>query len=268
VGVVTAVLLAHAFDIRATQQVWLDRAEIDRSAREQMQAILPEISPETRVFANRFPITPAFFRSVTELWYGLPEPLPSPSGSFTQLQRHGRATRDYYVFDYEAGKVYNLMPELQMADGTVFIWSHTPRLDVVGEGGEALEIATDKGEHGFAITGDGAERRFAVKLVPTEEVDGWLSLAYVVTAVPEHSVLQLGVSTDAEGGGPVRVRLETVGGEAITLFEGVAADEWLDLAEPMDEYAGESVVVRLETAVPPGSTVFWANPRFVVEIPN
>jgi hypothetical protein len=267
-GVVTAVLLGHVYDTRSAQQEWLARAEIDRSAREQLQALLPTIGPETRLFANRFPITPGFFRSVTAVWYDLPAPVARPSGSFTQLQQYGRATRDYYVFDYEAGKVYNLMPELQLADETIFLWSHTPRLDVVGESGETLEVATEKGEHGFAITGGGAEPRFAVKLAPTEEIDGWLSLAYVVTAVPENSSLQLGVRTDVEGGGPVRVRLETAVGETITLFEGEATGEWLDLAEPMGEYAGQSVVIRLDTAVAPGGAVYWGNPRFAVEILN
>jgi hypothetical protein len=264
VGVITAVLLYHISNTRPTQQAWLARAQEDQSAKTQMQAILPEIESDTHVFANRFPITPQFMRSVTEIWYALGQPVPMPSGSFTQLQLHGKATSDYYVFDYEAGKVINLMPELQQSAETVFVWSQEPRLDIVTEAGETLEAATDAGEQGFAVVGTEENRRFAVKLAPTSLVDGWLSLAYKIPATPAASDLRLSIRTDVVPGAPVRVRLDLDSDESVTIFEGKATNDWLELTAPMREYAGQTMEVRLETAVPPGGTVYWGNPRFVV----
>jgi hypothetical protein len=265
VGVITAVILSHILTIQGTQQKWLGRAEIDYSVREQMQTLLPELNEDTRVFANRFPITPAFFRSVTEIWYEQDEPIPEPTGSFTKLQTYGRATADFYVFDYEDGTLYNLMPELQAADETLFIWSQESRLDVVNEGGETLEFETSKGEYGFAVIGADENRRFAVELAPIEVVAGWLSLAYVIPEVPANSTLHLSMRTDAASGALVRVRLDPVPGDTITLFNERATSEWLEFTEPMGDFVGQMVVVRLETAVPPGGTVYWGNPRFVVD---
>ena len=265
VGVVTGTLLYHTASTRTTQQAWLARAQEDQSAKTQMQAILPEIGPDTRVFANRFPITPQFMRSVTEIWYELGQSVPMPSGSFTQLQLHGKATPDYYVFDYENGKVMNLMPELQQADETVFIWSQEPRLDIVAGDGETLETATNAGEQGFAVVGTEENRRFAVKLAPSALIDGWLSLVYEIPTVPVNSYLRLSMRTDVVPGTPVRVRLDLASGESVTIFEGTTTGEWLELTKPMAEYAGQTVRVRLETAVAPGGTVYWGNPRFVVD---
>ncbi len=216
------------------------------------------------MFANRFPITPAFFRSVTEIWYEQDEPIPEPTGSFTKLQTYGRATADFYVFDYEDGTLYNLMPELQAADETLFIWSQESRLDVVNEGGETLEFETSKGQYDFAVMGADENRRFAIEVAPIEVVAGWLSLAYVIPEVPADSTLHLSMRTDAASGAPVRVRLDPVPGEPITLFDERATSEWLEFTEPMDKFTGQTVVVRLETAVSPGGTVYWGNPRFVM----
>jgi uncharacterized protein (DUF2126 family) len=103
-----------------------------------------------------------------------------------------------------------------------------------------------------------------VKLAPVEVVLGWLSLTYMIPEVPVDSTLHLSIRTDAAPGAPVRVRLVLTSGETITFFDERVTSEWLDLAEPMGEFAGERVIVRLETAVAPGGTVYWGNPRFVI----
>ncbi len=262
VGLIAAVLVSHISNTLGTQQKWLERTQIDKSVREQMHVFLPELNEDMRVFANRFSITPTFFRSVMAVWYELDKPIPLPTGSFTQLQNHGRATDDFYVFDYEDGTLYNLMPELQDTAETIFLWSQESRLDVVNDNGDVLEIETDRGKHDFAVLGE-EQRRFAVSLAPVEVVDGWLSLTYVVPEVPVDSRLRLAVRTNAASGTPARVRLDPVPGDAFTIFDGTATNDWLEISERMAEFAGETVVVRLETAVPPGGTVYWANPRFV-----
>ena len=98
----------------------------------------------------------------------------------------------------------------------------------------------------------------------TEVVVGWLSLAYVIPEVLADSTLHLSMRTDAAPGAPVRVRIVSAAGESITLFDGTVTSEWLDLIEPVGEFTGQTVVVRLETAVAPGGTVYWGNPRLVI----
>ena len=265
--VVTAVLLYHTVQIRQTAGRWLERAQRDQLAEQQMKAILPALTPETHVFANRFPITPQFFRAVTEVWYGQSRRLPPPVGSFTQLQEAGRATRDYYLFDYDDGRVYNLMPELQRSDETVFLWNSDPRLDVVDDDGKVLEPATEKAAASFAIITTNGAPRFAVQTAPTAEPGGWLSLLYVVPQVLAGSDLRLAFHTDADGETPFRVRLVRPDEPPITLAEGVFTPEqgWAEVVAPLTEFGGESVEIGLETAVSPPHTAYWANPRMTVD---
>ncbi|MBK8984866.1 MAG: hypothetical protein IPM39_02105 [Chloroflexi bacterium] len=265
--VMGVILLAHISAIRKTQQAWLGRAERDAAAEQQLKAILPAVGPQTHVFANRFPITPQFFRAVTEVWYDLSARLPQPVGSFAQLQLHGRATRDFYVFDYEAGRVFNLMPELQLSDETIFLWSNTPRLDVVDEAGQVVDLATAAAETSFAIVEAGGERRFTVKVAPVAETAGWLSVMYVVPQVPAGSDLRLAFRSDAPGATPFRVRLIRANAEVVTLAEGLFSPEqgWAEVMASLAGYGGESVVVRLETAVSSPHTAYWANPRLAID---
>jgi hypothetical protein len=265
VAVITVILISHILSVQTTQQKWLNRAETEKSTREQMKALLPEIGEDTRVFANRFPISPTFFRAVTEIWYELDAPIPQPSGSFTQLERHGQATDDFYVFDYEDGELYNLMPELQAADETVFIWSRNPRLDVVSDEGELLKIRTNKGEHSYATVDSGEERQFAVSLAPTEVVEGWLTLTYLIPSVPAHSALHLSIRTDADSGAFARVRLDSVLSASYTVFDEKVNNDWVEVEASMNDFPGRMMLVRLETAVAPGGTVYWGNPRLVIE---
>ncbi|PID85049.1 MAG: hypothetical protein CSB13_10070 [Chloroflexi bacterium] len=264
VGVVTGILISHVLNAQAAQQRWVARTEIDQSVKAQMQLLLPELNKDTRVFTHRFSLTPAFFRAVTEIWYELDEPLPQPSGRFAQLQKHGRATNEFYVFDYEEGTLYNLMPELQEAAETIFLWSQEPRLDVVSPNGEVVEIDTERGKYDFAILGE-KQRRFAVSLEPVEVVEGWLSLTYVMPTVPENGRLRLSIFSNVVSGAPARVCLDPLPGDTITIFEGTVTNNWLEISEPMEEFTGKRIVVRLETAVPPGGTVYWGNPRFAVD---
>ena len=264
---VTAVLLYHIVQVRRAEGQWLARAQRDQAAEAQMKAILPTLTPETHVFANRFPITPQFFRAVTEVWYGQTERLPLPTGSFTQLQEVRLATRDFYVFDYENGRLYNLMPELQTSDGTVFLWSSTPRLDVVDGAGAVSDLATEAAQASFAVVKTNEMQRFAVQVTPTQETDGWLSLMYVLSEVPAGGDLRLAFRSNAAGETPYRVRLIRPNAEPVILAEGVFTPEqvWADVVAPLAAYGGQSVVVRLETAVSPPSTAYWANPRLTID---
>ncbi len=266
-AVVGLIVLGHILGVRAAQQAWLTRAERDVAAEQQLKALLPTLNDETHVFANRFPITPQFFRAVSEVWYELDERLPLPVGGFAQLQLHGRATRNFYVFDYEAGRVFNLMPELQLSDETVFLWSNTPRLDVVDQAGQVVAMATTTAETGFAVVEAGGAYRFAVKAAPLAETDGWLSLMYIVPQVPAGSDLRLAFRSDAPGATPFRVRLMRPNAEPVTLAEGTFTPEqvWAEVAVPLTEFGGQSVVLRLETAVSPPHIAYWANPRMTLD---
>jgi hypothetical protein len=248
---VTAVLLGHLSVLQNTQAGWLARAERDARAEREMKAILPAIGPETHVFANRFPITPQFFRAVTQVWYNLPAKLPPPVGAFDQLQKYGRATADFYLFDYEDGQLYNLMPELQISDETIFLWRDEP--DVVGAA-----------QANFAIVGPPGLRRLAIQVKPLAEAEGWLGLVYEGPTTPANSTLRLAFRSDAASETPFRVRLAGSGPE--TVYEGVfrPGEEWVEVMIPLDSQVGERLTVWLETAVAPPSSGYWANPRLTV----
>jgi hypothetical protein len=119
--VVTAVALYHVSETRKIQQDWLNNVTEEATARQQLADLFPTISPDNHFFAVRFPIAPQFTRSVVQLWYDTP--LERPGGSLDHLRAVDEADRTFVVLDYADGQVYNLMPELQQHDQTIFLWA-------------------------------------------------------------------------------------------------------------------------------------------------
>lgn len=275
--VITAVLLAHIYVVGLTQAVWLADTNEEKAAEQQMKQLLPAVSEQTHVFAYRFPITPSFLPAVTEIWYD--QPIAALGGSFGLLEQHGRADPSFYVFDYdpEQKRLYNLMPELQAYDETIFLWSQTPRAEILS-GTVPISETNPLPYRDIAIAGPPPDWRAAIPVQPP--ADGqWLSLVYVTT-IPDHSVLQFALHKDfgnlpGEDGLVFRVRAQRPSGETDTLFETfITADEpggegsWLDVTIPLAAYWNEAVILRLETAAGADrqhDNGYWANPRIVID---
>lgn len=273
VVLLTAVLFSHINVTRKTQAAWLAGAEEDKMVEAQMKRLLPQVTENTHVFAHRFVIAPSFMRAVVQVWYN--QMLSEPGGSLDELRWHGRASDDFYLFDYENETLTNLMPTLQAHDETVFLWSQTPEVKAFVPSGEtAGEKAAYTADQ---VVGPAHDRRLALLTHPPASDQSWLSLAYTVT-VPHQSQLRFGLGVPAdeatgEGDMTFRVRLSQQEGQEETIYQRTLASDlqagWLEATIPMDDYWGKQVVLRLEVVAAGDSNGpqagYWANPRFVID---
>lgn len=259
---VTAVLSYHISIIRNAQQTWLADTRADADAMQQMQALLPEVTPEMHIFAYRFPVTPEFLRSMIHVWYGVPLPM-WPGGSLDTLVEHGEATGAYYVFDYEDGVLTNLMPDLQTYARTIFLWAQPATVQL----GDAA--ATEK-ELSLTLSGPTGARRLGVGITVPAAPDVWHSLTYIAAAPPQSS-LKVGLRN--QPGLHYRIIKATATGEVEILYETTTTEEtavpWLDVAIPLNNETETGVILKFEVqgagANAPATTV-WNNPRLVSDM--
>ncbi|MCB8942674.1 MAG: hypothetical protein H6658_02745 [Ardenticatenaceae bacterium] len=251
---VTAVILYHLPIIHNTQTSWLARAERYRSAEAQVKALLPSVNANTTIFAHRFPITPSFLPATFQVWYGTTINT-AVGGGLPQLQQAGRATRDYYLFDYQDETVVNLMPELQEHEETVFLWAEDGRLEQISPHNETTQ--TPDNAPTLAVAGPADDLRVSVLPPELETADTWNSLIYPVT-VPTDSQLQFSLFATAADAA-FRVRILGMGSEWETVLETAVPtpNQWTDITIPLRDYGGQSVIIRLEST----KDGIWGNPR-------
>lgn len=260
---VIVIFLLSTYISRQSQLGWLTSTREDNSAKAQMKEMLPQVTDKMHLFAYRFPITPNFLRSVTQVWYQKDTAMFSPFGPLSHLQEHGDATALYYLFDWdENGRLYNLMPELQQHGHTTFLWQQQPIITVVRDNGDKVRDSVQ--EQTMTPLGDPSDRRLGIKVLPIGE-NTWVSLAYTIT-VPQNSILETAVQRlpdDETDTGSTRFRIQLIDPQTDqTLYEttGTATDNvWQDIAIPLTAYARQSVTIHLEiSGKVPGA---WANPR-------
>ncbi len=257
---VTAVALYHLNQTRITQQLWLNNVIEEAIARQQLADLFPTISPDNHFFAVRFPIAPQFTRSVIQLWYSTP--LERPGGSLDHLRAAGQADPTFVVLDYADGQVYNLMPELQEHDQTIFLWAKPLVQEWIEDG---VATAVPQPETTLPIVEAPNGRQLAVKMTP--ENGRWLSYSTTV-AVPENSMLQTAVLP--QPGLRYRLRLRTFNGDEVTLFDTASeeSEKWEAVTIPLDSYAGTAVTIFFqvwtEKTVENETSGYWANPRLIV----
>ncbi|MCA9926690.1 MAG: hypothetical protein KC421_30190, partial [Anaerolineales bacterium] len=196
---------------RSVQGVWLADVTEDQSIRPTMRAIMPEVDNDTHIFANRLPITPKFLRSVVYVWYGIMP--PNPSGELSKLLADGMATQDYFVFDYENGRLFNLMPELQQHDETHLLLAQPITHDLHTDG-EIVPVSAEVSA--IAVEGPKTARRLSLRMNPRSDAAIWASQSYLLT-IPANSTLAFGVLP--VDGMAYRVLLEQPDGTAHTLWE-------------------------------------------------
>ncbi|MEZ4590442.1 MAG: glycosyltransferase family 39 protein [Chloroflexota bacterium] len=262
---VTAVSLHHINRTRLSQQQWLDDVLEEAEAREQLADLFPTISPDNHFFALRFPIAPQFTRTVVQLWYDTP--LERPGGDLPQLRTADPVTRAFVVLDYDKGQVYNLMPELQAHDETIFLWAQPTQQVWLDE--FDTEIVNPNPEAQLPIVTAENGRFLSLKLIPAN--GRWLSNK-VQLEIPPNSVLETAVLP--QPGVRYRLRLLTSSGQEQILFEYTGEEEvlqWQPVSVPLAAYANSSVTLRFEVMgedLPEGSGAFWANPRLGIDLSN
>jgi hypothetical protein len=273
---VALLLLLHTVTTFRMQAIWLAMANRDREARQQMLVLMPAVTADTHVFAYRFASHPSYLPATVKVWYE--QPLAEPGGSLEQLKRAGQATRSYYLFDYEDGRLTNLMPELQQYDQTIFLWALAPQVFLVADDGQKQASVSGNWQE-MIVAGPPADRRLALSTpLPDERGREWLSLAYTLT-LPPGSRLQLAARQPvaASAGGTLlayRVRLQDSTGAGETLwrqewpvgtFDGRQA--WTDLLLPLEPYWNKPITLYLEIWADGelvGDHGYWGNPSLVL----
>ena len=158
-----AVLLHHINQTRLTQQQWLENITEEAAAREQLATLFPTISPENHFFSVRFPIAP----HLRAAWcsFGTTCRWNAPGGSFGLIYAlPARATRDFVVLDYANGQIYNLMPELQEHDETIFLWAEPSQRFWLEENGK--EILVPNPDNTLPIVEAATGNQLALKMTP------------------------------------------------------------------------------------------------------
>ncbi|MBK8906230.1 MAG: glycosyltransferase family 39 protein [Anaerolineaceae bacterium] len=259
--VVTAVSLHHLNQTQNTQQLWLNNVTEEAAARQQLAELFPTISPESHFFAVRFPIAPQFTRSVVQLWYDTP--LERPGGSLDHLRAAGRADRNFVVLDYADGQVYNLMPELQQHDETIFLWAQPSQRVWVAEDGAETAVPDPDTSLPIVEAQNGSE--LAIKMTPQN--GRWLS-HHIIATIPPNSELHTAILP--RPGLRYRLRLRTPEGEEMTLLDTSEgkAESWQPVTVPLEAYAGTAVTLSFEIWREDAAedvSGYWANPRLVVD---
>ena len=254
----TAILLFHLQVTHNTQASWLERAERYRQAEAQVKELLPTVNRYTTVFAHRFLITPTFLPATFQVWYETTINT-AVGGGLPQLQQAGKATRDYYLFDYQDGDVVNLMPELQEHEETLFLWAQDGRLEQLTPQSQAVQSPDANLDP--IVAGPENDLRVSIIPPPLETTNTWNSLIYPAT-IPANSQLQFSLfatETDAA----FRVRLLGSGSEWETLLETAVPtpNQWTDVTVPLRDYWEQLVIIRLEST----KDGIWGNPRLAVD---
>ncbi len=256
---VTAVALHHINQTRNNQQAWLENVSEEARVRQQLLQLFPNISPNNHFFSVRFPIAPQFTRSVVQLWYDTP--LERPGGSLDHLFAWGRADSDFVVLDYADGEVYNLMPELQEHDETLFLWALQSRRVWLEPDGQ--ETAVPDPDTTLPIVEAQNGSRLAIKMTPQN--GRWLSHSVMATIPPNG---ELHTAVLPRPGLRYRLRLRTLEGEETTLLDTSEGklELWQPIAISLDAYAGTAVTLRFEIwgeGAAEDVSGYWANPRLV-----
>lgn len=258
--IVTAVSLYHISQNQATQQRWLDNVTEEALARQQLTELFPGISPQNHFFAVRFPIAPEFIRSVVQLWYQTP--LEHPGGSLEVLQELGQADRTFVVLDYAEGQVYNLMPELQQHDETIFLWAKPFSQFWLEADGQETAVPQPKLTIPIVAAQNGSQ--LAIKMTPPN--GRWLSYSTTFT-VPENSELQTAVLH--RPGIHYRLRLILLNGKTVTLFASNTgtAQTWDSVKISLEAYEAMPVTLRFEVLgnnAAKNASAYWGNPRLTL----
>jgi hypothetical protein len=244
---------ANVLIVGDDQRIWQQRAEEVRRVQRQMKQLLPEVTPQTQIYAHRFVLTPSFTPYAAAVWYNEPG---LAGGSLSLLRQQEQITRQTYLFDYAQGRLYNLMPAFQDHAQSIVLWQE-PRAELLTAPGQET---TGASYDPAVVDGPPGASRLALRVQPPDQ--GWLSLVYTDT-VPAGS--HFAVDVWGPPGTTFRGRLEDEAGQEHLLFRTTPTDGWQPLRVPLHEYGGRRVTLHLDVMGPPGGQAFWTQPRFVLD---
>ncbi len=233
------------------------------SREQQLKDILPNVSSETRLYANNFDLTAPYFAPAAAIWYGNSK---LEGGTLSTLKLAKRVTNDSYLFDTNVAGLYNLMPELQDYGLTRFIWSQGPEqlLWLHEDTNNRLDSSEFMGDQ---VIGPVDDKRLAFSL--NSKASGWVSVRY------DDQILfgsSLAFAIMGEPGQSFRLILRQDSELDDILFEYTISPAeqggWQEFLLPVENYWGQSVSLLFETdsggteKLEPG---YWSNPRFVMD---
>jgi hypothetical protein len=242
-------LALQARHIAADHRAWLAHTQEVAHARAQLRAILPEATAETRIFANRFVLKPAFAPYAAAVWYAQPA---VDGGSLQLFKAEEWLGPDDYLLDYEDGTLTNLLPELQEADRTRLLWQPQLRLSAAG----ADEPQIDTG----VVAGPLGDRRLAVGIQPAGRAS--VTLSYTL---PEN--LPRATLTVAFWGEPgLRYAALLANDQPILLGEGeTTADQgWHEMVLELPQTLNPPLRLQLTLSPREGASPgwgYWTIPR-------
>ena len=247
---------------RSIQAAWLTDVTEEQSIQAPMQEIMPTVTSQTHVFANRLPITPKFLRSMVYVWYGVMP--PEPGGILDKLLADGEATDDFYVFDYENGRLFNLMPELQQHEKTILLLAQ-PITHEVRQADAVVPVSTEMGI--VTVAGPEESRHLSLQMNPPSDNSVWATQSYFQN-LPANSKLAFGTLSYSDL--QYRVVLDDRDGMQHILWESSqsANNVWEDVEIDLTAWGETAVILYLEVKStgdgdPP--TGYWSNPRMVID---
>lgn len=257
------VIVLQGTQVRRLHRRILGLTQEVHAAELQMRSILPTIADDTRVFATRFILTPSYFVPVVAVWYDQPH---LAGGDLDTLAEYARATSAFHVFDYENGRLYELMPELQRHRSSVFIWRQPPSVAQLAREGQTTSLDADEYELN-AIIASNDDRRLAMAM--PAHPGAWTNLAF---DLERPSTSRLAFSILGRPGDVFRVRLQDGTGQMTTLFEQEWSPEdasrWQDVILPLPDNATGLVQLFFDIRGADNAetgTSYWADPRFVTD---
>lgn len=268
----TSLFLCQTPLSRQRQQQGQNAADLTAHNASQIKKLVPEVNERTHFFAYDMPPVTDYIQSMAAVWYDTP--LAGRGGYWKRLMTSGFATPNDYLFNYENGLVYNVMPELQAYEKTIFVWQENPVAEIVHLDDASTPLAPNDYQLNQIVSPSG-QKRFGFWMYPPAPEDGWASLTYTAT-VPDKSALTFGIRQEGkpaadEKGLTFRVNIiDNAGGRQTICRTSLDASttDWTEPSLPMDDYWKQTISLKFQVRANASlarERGYWANPRFVVD---
>jgi hypothetical protein len=262
-GLIFLSLWLQAGSVHRAQDALLAHTNMVGDTKKQLMANLPEITGSTRLFANRFLLTAPYFTPTAAVWYGRPE---LSGGTLESLKEYEEVTPNFYLFDYEDGSLYNLLPELQEHRRTMLLWRQPPvSMYRLYENGDK-ELIDPKIVELDIVTGPPHDRRLGIQ-VPSK-AQAWTSIVYEIWVPPNG---RLAAAILPQENQRYRIIANDPEGNQTVIYEWAgeqnSGSEWIGIEVPLYGFAGEFLKLSFDFRGSQGNQDpgYWSNPRIVVD---
>ena len=133
------VVIYQTIQIRRQLTIVEEFVLLDDDIGQQLVTIIPNPAPDSNFFACEFPPPADHTQTMVAVWYD--QPFSGFGDHIDRLLQLGTAETNDYVLTYEDERLINLMPELQAAQQTFFIWEQSPLLETVRSDGTTGPLA-------------------------------------------------------------------------------------------------------------------------------